>query len=69
MDVGWIFGTTLMNKPFLPKIQLASLVQTTLILAMYISSQWLQNLYTLLGFAFFIHLAAGFTLTITLHIV
>lgn len=65
MGIAWMLGgflgRALMNKPFLPKIQLASLLQTTLILAMYISSQWLQNLYTLLVFAFFIHLAAGFT--------
>jgi predicted MFS family arabinose efflux permease len=73
MGIAWMLGgflgRTLMNKPFLPKIQLASLVQTTLILAMYIFLSGFKTFTLCLDLPFLFIWRLDLLLTITLHIV
>lgn len=60
MSGGFISKATL-NRPFYKKLATNILLQTVLILAMLISVQWISNLYSLVFFAFIIHVGAGYT--------
>lgn len=57
---GGFLGRALINKSFLPKIRYANFIQIAFVLAMFGSSYFISNLYTLAIFAFLIHLTAGF---------
>lgn len=57
---GGFLGKFLINKDFLPKIRLANYAQLILILLMIFSSFFLNSIYSLVAFAFVIHITAGF---------
>lgn len=57
---GGFLGKALINKAFLPKIRYANLIQLSLIVLMFIVSYFSNNIYSLVAFAFVIHVTAGF---------
>lgn len=57
---GGFLGKFLINKSFLPKLRYANFIQMILIVAMFGTSFYLSNLYTLVISAFLIHVTAGF---------
>ncbi|KEY19037.1 MFS transporter [Kaistella antarctica] len=57
---GGFLGKFLINKDFLPKIRVANYAQIVLILLMIFSSFYLNSIYSLVAFAFVIHVTAGF---------
>ncbi|ASK29825.1 MFS transporter [Chryseobacterium sp. T16E-39] len=57
---GGFLGKALINKAFLPKIRYANFIQLILIILMFIFSYYVSNLYSLVVFAFAIHVTAGF---------
>lgn len=57
---GGFLGKFLIDKDFLPKIRLANYAQLFLILLMLFSSFYLNTIYSLVAFAFVIHVTAGF---------
>ncbi|MFP7655238.1 MFS transporter [Chryseobacterium proteolyticum] len=57
---GGFLGKALINKAFLPKIRYANFIQLILIILMFIFSYYVSNLYSLVAFAFAIHVTAGF---------
>ncbi|WP_228455554.1 MFS transporter [Chryseobacterium potabilaquae] len=58
--IGGFLGKALINKTFLPKIRYANMVQLALILAMFLASYFIYNIFSLVIFAFLIHITAGF---------
>ena len=60
MTGGFLSKATL-NRPFYKKLTANIVLQAVLILAMLISLQWITNLYSLVFFAFIIHVGAGYT--------
>ncbi|SIN79891.1 Multidrug resistance protein [Chryseobacterium scophthalmum] len=57
---GGFLGKALINKAFLPKIRYANFIQLSLIVLMFIASYFSNNIYSLVAFAFVIHVTAGF---------
>lgn len=57
---GGFLGKFLIDKDFLPKIRFANYTQLFLILFMIFCSFFLNNIYSLVAFAFVIHITAGF---------
>lgn len=57
---GGFLGKFLIEKPFLPKIRTANFIQLFLIVLMLFCSLFLNNIYSLVAFAFVIHVTAGF---------
>ncbi len=57
---GGFLGKFLIEKDFMPKIRLANYIQLFLILLMIFSSFYLNTIYSLVAFAFVIHITAGF---------
>lgn len=57
---GGFLGKALINKAFLPKIRNANFIQLFLIVLMFIASYFSNNIYSLVAFAFVIHVTAGF---------
>lgn len=57
---GGFLGKFLIEKDFMPKIRLANYTQLFLILLMIFSSFYLNTIYSLVAFAFVIHITAGF---------
>ncbi len=57
---GGFLGKALINKAFLPKIRNANFIQLFLIVVMFITSYFSNNIYSLVAFAFLIHVTAGF---------
>ncbi|KAA0128260.1 multidrug effflux MFS transporter [Chryseobacterium sp. SN22] len=57
---GGFLGKALINKAFLPKIRNANFIQLFLIIVMFIASYFSNNIYSLVAFAFLIHVTAGF---------
>ena len=57
---GGFLGKALINKAFLPKIRNANFIQLLLIILMFIASYFSNNIYSLVAFAFVIHVTAGF---------
>jgi Bcr/CflA subfamily drug resistance transporter len=57
---GGFLGKALINKAFLPKIRYANFVQIVLIILMFATSYFASNIYSLVIFAFLIHVTAGF---------
>jgi multidrug resistance protein len=59
--VGGILGKATINKPFFNRMVVNLALQVVFVIAMLISVQYIANLYTMIFFAFIIHVAAGFT--------
>lgn len=57
---GGFLGRQLINKPLWRKINFAYAIQTLLVILMIITTRLAGNLYTLVLFAFLIHVSAGF---------
>lgn len=57
---GGFLGKFLIEKDFMPKIRLANYTQLFLILLMIVSSFYLNTIYSLVAFAFVMHITAGF---------
>ncbi|MEE1944734.1 multidrug effflux MFS transporter [Pedobacter sp. KR3-3] len=57
---GGLLGKALIQKPFIPKIRIANLLQLIFIAGMLLSAQWFNNIFTLIFFAFLIHVCVGF---------
>ncbi len=58
---GGMMGKATINKPFFKRVSVNLFLQTLFVIAMLIASRIISNLYTLIFFAFIIHVAAGFT--------
>ncbi|MBO9618510.1 MAG: MFS transporter [Niabella sp.] len=56
---GGFIGKASLHKAFLPKIRLSNAIQIAITIAMVASAFLLHNLYSLLFFAFFIHVCVG----------
>jgi DHA1 family bicyclomycin/chloramphenicol resistance-like MFS transporter len=59
--VGGFIGKAAIERPFYKKLVINMCLQITFVLVMIFSLSFLINLYTLIFFAFIIHVAAGFT--------
>jgi DHA1 family bicyclomycin/chloramphenicol resistance-like MFS transporter len=57
---GGFLGKFLINRAFLPKIRIANYIQLALIVAMFFASYYSNTIYSLVAFAFAIHITAGF---------
>lgn len=57
---GGFLGKALINKAFLPKIRNANFIQLFLIVLMFFASYFTSTIYSLVVFAFLIHVTAGF---------
>ncbi|SEF54640.1 Predicted arabinose efflux permease, MFS family [Halpernia humi] len=57
---GGFLGRFLIKKAFLPKIRIANYIQLALIVAMFFASFYTNTIYSLVAFAFLIHITAGF---------
>ncbi|MCW3162531.1 MFS transporter [Chryseobacterium oryctis] len=57
---GGFLGKALIKKEFLPKIRYANFIQLGLIVLMFVESFFINNIYSLVVFAFVIHVTAGF---------
>lgn len=57
---GGFLGKALISKPFLPKIRFANFIQLALIAAMLLASFYMNSIYSLVAFAFVVHITAGF---------
>ena len=57
---GGFLGRAMIKTAFLPKIRNANFIQLVLIALMFGTSYWISDLYTLVIFAFLIHITAGF---------
>lgn len=58
---GGFIGKATINKPFFNRLTINIFIQSIIVILMCISTHYINNLYTLLGFAFVIHVGAGFT--------
>ncbi|HUH32722.1 MAG TPA: MFS transporter [Daejeonella sp.] len=58
---GGFMSKATLNRPFYKKLAANMILQAVLILAMLVSLQWISNLYSLVFFAFIIHVGAGYT--------
>ncbi|MVN90172.1 MFS transporter [Mucilaginibacter aquatilis] len=59
--VGGLIGKATINRPFFGRMVVNIVVQVIFVIAMLVVMPHLSNLYTLILFAFLIHVAAGFT--------
>ena len=57
---GGFIGKALINKNFLPKIRMANYLQVAIIITMFFASYFINSIYSLVAFAFLIHITAGF---------
>ncbi|MCW3169612.1 MFS transporter [Chryseobacterium sp. 09-1422] len=57
---GGFLGKALIEKAFLPKIRYANFIQLFLIVLMFVASYFSNTIYSLVAFAFVIHVTAGF---------
>lgn len=60
---GGFIGKATINYPFFEKLVYNLGIQVVLVIAMIASINYIENLYTMIGFAFLIHVTAGFTYT------
>jgi MFS family permease len=58
---GGIIGKATINRPFFKRIVINLVLQVLFVVVMLVSIRYVANLYTLIFFAFMIHVAAGFT--------
>lgn len=61
MMIGGLAGKLTIDRPFNKKLLINLMIQSTLGIAMLISSGYLSTLYTMIFFAFFIHANSGYT--------
>ncbi|GAA3962865.1 MFS transporter [Mucilaginibacter dorajii] len=59
--IGGLIGKATINKPFFKRMVLNLSLQVLFVVVMLISMRYITNLFTLIFFAFIIHIAAGFT--------
>ena len=59
--VGGLIGKATINRPFFGRMVVNIAIQIVFVLAMLVAMPYIANLYTLILFAFLIHVAAGFT--------
>jgi len=59
--VGGFIGKATINKPFFRRLMINSLLQVVFVVLMMVSLNFVSNLYSLIFFAFIIHIGAGFT--------
>jgi MFS family permease len=59
--IGGLIGKATINKPFFKRMVLNLILQVIFVVVMLISLRYITNLFTLIFFAFIIHIAAGFT--------
>jgi len=59
--VGGFIGKATINKPFFSRLMINSLIQVVFVVIMIISLNFISNLYSLIFFAFIIHIGAGYT--------
>ena len=57
---GGFFGKGLIRKPFQSKNRVAYVIQVVLVVGMILGASWMSSIQTLVGFAFLIHVTAGF---------
>lgn len=57
---GGFLGKALINKAFLPKIRYANFIQLIIIVLMFATSYFTKSMYSLVAFAFAVHVTAGF---------
>ncbi|MDX8567131.1 MFS transporter [Elizabethkingia sp. HX XZB] len=57
---GGFLGKALISRPFMPKLIYSNFIQLLFIALMFASSFYIENLFTLVVFAFIIHATAGF---------
>lgn len=59
--VGGFIGKATINKPFFRRLMINALLQVVFVVTMVVSLNFISNLYSLIFFAFMIHIGAGFT--------
>ncbi|MDN3580468.1 MFS transporter [Mucilaginibacter flavus] len=59
--IGGLIGKATINKPFFKRMVLNLTLQVIFVVVMLISMRYITNLFTLIFFAFIIHIAAGYT--------
>jgi len=59
--VGGFIGKATINKPFFSRLMINSVLQVVFVVLMIVSLNFVSNLYSLIFFAFIIHIGAGFT--------
>lgn len=59
--VGGFIGKATINKPFFKRLMLNALLQVVFVVLMMISLNFVSNLFSLIFFAFIIHVGAGYT--------
>ena len=59
--VGGILGKLTINRPFYKRLFVNLFLQMAAVLVMIFSFGFVANIYSLIGFAFLVHIAAGFT--------
>jgi multidrug resistance protein len=59
--VGGFIGKATINRPFHKKLAINLFLQLLFVLLMLFSLQWISNLYSMVIFAFLIHIGAGYT--------
>jgi DHA1 family bicyclomycin/chloramphenicol resistance-like MFS transporter len=58
--IGGFIGKGTVNQPFLPRLVINTITQTFFVTLMVLSLGWIANLYSLIFFAFTIHVSAGY---------
>ncbi len=59
--IGGFIGKATINKPFIKRLSVNLIAQMAFVIIMILSLNFINNIYSLIGFAFLIHIAAGFT--------
>ncbi|MEO5910164.1 MAG: MFS transporter [Pelobium sp.] len=59
--IGGFIGKATINRPFIKRLSVNLVAQMVFVIIMILSLSFVSNLYSLIGFAFIIHIAAGFT--------
>jgi DHA1 family bicyclomycin/chloramphenicol resistance-like MFS transporter len=59
--IGGFIGKATIDKPFFKRLYVNLIVQMAFVIVMILSLSFINNIYSLVGFAFLIHVGAGFT--------
>ena len=59
--IGGFIGKATIDKPFFKRLSVNLLAQMAFVIVMILSLSFINNIYSLVGFAFLIHIGAGFT--------
>ena len=57
---GGFIGKAMINKAFLPKIRRSNMIQFVFVIIMFATASLVSNLFSLVAFAFLIHVCSGF---------